>query len=451
MYSGARRGRRLPPCDVCAPSAASGREQGIPFAHRPRELIRRVARKSEQLHDVVAENAVDVVHSHFAEPDGSCGALADLDCPLVVTLRGVDVLQVPSVSYGHRIAAGYSNFCGAALARAEVITVASRTSHEAASALLPAGADLRTVPNGIDRDVFRPSGRRDAVRAAHAWGDHVCLLGVGNLVPGKGYGVLVDVLAGLPSARVRLVLAGDGPEKDVLRERARQRGIEGIVWNSWGAWRARTCRASTKPDLFVHPSLSEGFGNVVLEAMAMGCAVVATRTGAAADLVRTGENGVLVPPGDRAAMLAAVRELLEDSGRREGMGARGLEETVRVGYDLSERAHRFHEIYRVALSARPASHSQLPPPGRSSILHDRQHAVEIGRARSRAGDRVHLRQIDSHRQRLPALVVGVVMFVTSTFRYSSRMTQDWPGSRTVTTPFVTSVVTVWSDSSSETA
>ena len=115
------------------------------------------------------------------------------------------------------------------------------------------------------------------------------------------------------------------------------------------------------------PILSEGFGNVVLEAMAMGCAVVATRTGAAADLVRTGENGVLVPPGDRAAMLAAVGELLEDSGRREGMGARALE-TVRVGYDLSERAHRFHEIYRVALLARRA---RGPAPAAGAVVNPR--------------------------------------------------------------------------------
>ncbi len=76
-------------------------------------------------------------------------------------------------------------------------------------------------------------------------------------------------------------------------------------------------------DLYVHPSLKEAFGLAVVEAMAMGKAVVATTTGGLPEVVAQGETGLLVPPGDVESLAAAVVSLLEDKVRREQMGLCG--------------------------------------------------------------------------------------------------------------------------------
>jgi glycosyltransferase involved in cell wall biosynthesis len=76
-------------------------------------------------------------------------------------------------------------------------------------------------------------------------------------------------------------------------------------------------------DLYVHPSIKEAFGLAVVEAMAMGKAVVATTTGGLPEVVAQGETGLLVPPGDPESLAAAVVSLLEDKVRREQMGRSG--------------------------------------------------------------------------------------------------------------------------------
>jgi glycosyltransferase involved in cell wall biosynthesis len=76
-------------------------------------------------------------------------------------------------------------------------------------------------------------------------------------------------------------------------------------------------------DLYVHPSLKEAFGLAVVEAMAMGKAVVATTTGGLPEVVAQGETGLLVPPGDVESLAAAVVSLLEDRVQREQMGRSG--------------------------------------------------------------------------------------------------------------------------------
>jgi glycosyltransferase involved in cell wall biosynthesis len=76
-------------------------------------------------------------------------------------------------------------------------------------------------------------------------------------------------------------------------------------------------------DLYVHPALMEGFGIAVVEAMAMGKAVVATTTGGLPEVVAQGVTGLLVPPGDVESLAATVVSLLEDKARREQMGRNG--------------------------------------------------------------------------------------------------------------------------------
>ncbi len=178
----------------------------------------------------------------------------------------------------------------------------------AADAGLPAGT-MVVVPNGVPE----PAGgsielglRRPVVGS------------LGRLDPQKGFDVLVDALAQLPD--VAAVVAGDGPEREALLRRARERSVDERF--EILEWQQEIGPFLRSLDLFVLPSRFEGLPLALLEAMATRAAVVATDVGGMREAVVSGETGLLVPPDDAPALAAAIRRLLEDEQLRERLGAR---------------------------------------------------------------------------------------------------------------------------------
>ena len=103
-------------------------------------------------------------------------------------------------------------------------------------------------------------------------------------------------------------------------------------------------------DLYVHPSLKEAFGLAVVEAMAMGKAVVATMTGGLPEVVAQGETGLLVPPGDAESLAATVVSLLLDGVRREQMGRNGRAR-VHERFSLDASVMHMEQLYGEVLGA----------------------------------------------------------------------------------------------------
>jgi len=143
---------------------------------------------------------------------------------------------------------------------------------------------------------------------------------VGWLVPIKGHTWLVRavprVLAEFPQACV--VLIGDGPLLGELKHLAAELGISPHVMFLGTRHDIPECLAAL--DLFVLPSLNEGMGRALIEAMAVGCPVVATRVGGIPDIVADGTTGLLVPPRDDRALAEAILTLLRDRSRRAAYG-----------------------------------------------------------------------------------------------------------------------------------
>jgi glycosyltransferase involved in cell wall biosynthesis len=141
--------------------------------------------------------------------------------------------------------------------------------------------------------------------------------------PKKGIGVFLEaakrIAAGMPQAR--FVVAGDGPSRPALEREAAAPGLAGRVL--FPGTRRDVNRLLAAYDVFVQPSLWEGFGLTVLEAMAMERPVVATAVGGHPGIVRDGVDGVLVPAGDAAALAAAVCDLFGDPARRARCGHQG--------------------------------------------------------------------------------------------------------------------------------
>jgi len=177
---------------------------------------------------------------------------------------------------------------------------------------------LTVLGRGVDTALFRPDRRRAELRSA--WGandDTPVLLSVGRVAAEKNIGLTLRAFRVLQRQRpdARLVVVGDGPLRAALEPAHPQVRFLGMRRGEELA----ACYASA--DLFCFPSLTETFGNVTLEALASGLPVVAYDIAAAAEHVRSGVSGLLVPPGDEAAFEGAVCALAADPARLASMRA----------------------------------------------------------------------------------------------------------------------------------
>jgi len=184
-------------------------------------------------------------------------------------------------------------------------------------------AQVTYLPNGIDVREFAPADEpQAAVRQRLGLPiDGLILVFTGRLRPVKNLAPLIEAVALLIGdfPTLRLALVGDGLEQPRLEQQVDALHLAGRVVFTGDAPDVRPYLHAA--DAFVLPSLKEGLSNSLLEAMAVGLPVVATAVGGAPDLIRPGENGVLLPPNPTPVQIAdALRPLLTDPARRRTVG-----------------------------------------------------------------------------------------------------------------------------------
>lgn len=210
-----------------------------------------------------------------------------------------------------------------------------------------ASEKVRVVPNGVPPSNLRP----EDPRAAFGLGRSAPLVAcVGNFSPAKGHAVLLEAFAAFRRAHPRavLLLLGDGELRPALHARARAADLAGAVHFAGHVPEARRFLAGC--DLVVVPSVSEGFGRAAVEAMAEGAPVVATRAGGLPEVVEDVATGLLVPPGDAAALAGAMRRVVEAPKLAEAFRAAGpVEARRRFGMARFEAA--MEEVYASVLPA----------------------------------------------------------------------------------------------------
>jgi glycosyltransferase involved in cell wall biosynthesis len=141
----------------------------------------------------------------------------------------------------------------------------------------------------------------------------------GRLTAQKDLEVALAAMASLPG--VRLAVLGDGPERGRLERRAAELGLDGRVRFLGGGGRDDVLTLFRAADAVVLSSSWENFPHTVVEALAVGTPVVATAVGGVSEVVRDGENGLLVPPRDAGALAAALRRLVDEPGLRGRLAA----------------------------------------------------------------------------------------------------------------------------------
>ena len=196
---------------------------------------------------------------------------------------------------------------------------------------------VRIIPNGIDLVRFTPrppSGTLGAVLGVPP--SAPVALSIGRFVAEKGYRYLLDAAARIERTKpgVHWILVGDGELKSELVAHARRLGLESQV--HFTGWRDDVPEVLALCDVFVLPSESEGFGRVLVEAMAMAKVVVATAVGGIPEIVLDGATGILVPSAAPAPLADAVRALLDDPARAARLAAAGR---VRAESAFSLAAH----------------------------------------------------------------------------------------------------------------
>lgn len=179
--------------------------------------------------------------------------------------------------------------------------------------------NLEVVARGVDTQLFDPARRSQALRASWGVGETgLAVLYVGRVAPEKNLDLLVQAFQAIARVRpdARLIVVGEGPALGALQA-AQPKTV------FCGARRGEDLATHyASADVFLFPSLTETFGNVLLEAMASGLASVAFDYAAAAEHVRHGVNGLKAPYGDHGEFIAQSLRLSEDEALRRSIGER---------------------------------------------------------------------------------------------------------------------------------
>lgn len=285
-----------------------------------------------------------LVHAHFAVDAAAALPLAkELDVPLVVTLHGYDVTTHPEVLRRSATGQVFLRRKAELIERAKVfLCVSEHLRRHAVARGFPEGK-LRTLPIGVDLDLFAPDPLRSRAR------DPIILF-VGRLVEVKGCAYLIRAMA-LVEQRypdAKLILVGDGPLLDSLRAEARgaARQITFLGPQPPAVVRDLMHRATVlaAPSVVTREGNSEALGLAVCEAQAMGLPVVGFRGTGVEEAVADEETALLVQPGNERALAEALCDILEDPVLAKRMGAAGRRR-AEERYSLAAQTAKLEDIY----------------------------------------------------------------------------------------------------------
>jgi glycosyltransferase involved in cell wall biosynthesis len=273
----------------------------------------------------------DLIHAHWWFPSGVVGSsLSRLSHrPLVTTLHGTDVRMSRTVAISRPLFRHV-------LRQSTVVTTVSSWLAAEVRGMVPSVSPL-IAPMPADTTRYTPGGRRENAR----------LLFVGRFTPQKGLDYLLRAISLMKRPAV-LDVVGNGGDSERYRALARELSVaDRVAWHGQlqsnqlaGLYRAATA--------LVVPSIDEGLGLVAVEALLCETPVVAFRSGGLTDVIRDGSTGVLVAPGDSAALAAALDSAIAEPERARTLGAAGRLYALST-FAPESAAQRYSDIYAQVL------------------------------------------------------------------------------------------------------
>lgn len=291
---------------------------------------------------LVRERRIDLLHVHGLFFHASLAAAVlgrRTGIPIVTTAHVGSLASIGGVQ--GQLSSFYERSVGRfILGSSHQIIAVSEAVAEHVRGLGAADGKLTVVANGVDMARHAGADRCDETRPRR-------IVFVGRLIANKGPQFLLDALPGVVSRfpDAECWFAGDGPMRRDLERRVREQRLEGKV--RFLGERDDVPELLSQCDVLVRPSLSEGLPLAVLEAMASGLAVVATRVGGTPELVEDGVTGFLIDPGDRGALGERLCRLLADRELCQAMGERGRQ--AAAAYDWDVVSDKTLDVYMKAL------------------------------------------------------------------------------------------------------
>jgi teichuronic acid biosynthesis glycosyltransferase TuaC len=292
----------------------------------------------------------DLIDAHYFYPDGVAAALLGkwLNKPVVITARGTDINLIPDYAVPRRQILWAAKRAGA------IITVCAAL-RDALVAMGVDGGKVTALRNGVDLALFTPFETEVARAAARTrFGMRgLSLLSVGQLVERKGNHFMIEALRDLPAAT--LYLAGEGPERARLQKVAQTAGVADRVHFLGLVPHGDLPKLYGAADALVLASSREGWANVLLEAMACGTPVVATRIWGTPEVVAGAAAGVLMRMRSAAGIVEGVSSLLER------LPARAATRTYAEMFSWDETTAGQLILFRRMLALRARGQSSLDP------------------------------------------------------------------------------------------
>ena len=273
--------------------------------------------------------------------------------------------RIPVVASLHTRFETYLDYYGLGWLRPVLVAHLNRFYRRAAYVLAPTPALIEHVKRirgddrvglfsrGVDRSLFNPSRRDPEWRRRHGWADDdTVVLFFGRPVIEKGLDIYIEAVQLLKRSNgsVRALIVGAGPNADRLR------AIDGAVLTGHLTG-TDLARAVASADIMINPSITEAFGNVVLEAMASGLAVVCADADYSRAIVDPGRTGILEPARNARAYAEAALRLIDHPDERARIGATAREATATFTWDAASAAVEAAYLKTVADYARRADGS----------------------------------------------------------------------------------------------
>lgn len=295
-----------------------------------------------------AARRFDLLHAmYIAQPAFVAVAAARyLNLPSIISARGND-LDRAAFDPGKFSQVSWS------LQNAAAVTAVTTDLARKARTFTP-GCQPVWIPNSVDTTLFKPAPRDETLAASLGLGDATVIAFVGEARQKKGLTILLPAYARLCAGHERppaLLMVGgvrkdDQPILDVFRRQNPAldvRAVPNMAHDELPAY-------YNLADVLVIPSLRDGMPNALLEGMACERAVIASNVGGMPDVLRHGDNGILVPPGDVSALAEALLELSNDPGRRTRLG-RAARATVETDYTPTREVERNLGVYHKVTQA----------------------------------------------------------------------------------------------------
>lgn len=247
--------------------------------------------------------------------------------PVLVRSEGEDVQRDATIHYGLRLRSGVDAAIRKTLPLADCCVAITHDIEEAYLEIGVPREKIRLLPNGVRLATFDIHPDKAAVRRRHGLPeDKFLFLCVSRNHPKKGFAYLLEAARILHERRKDFAVVVAGRGNSAWLPRVRELGLEGVVfpleelgaeageWQAPGRGLAELYKSS---DAFVFPSLMEAFGMVLVEAMAADLPIITTSAPGCCEVVRDGEDALMVPPSDAVALAGAMARFLDQPGERE--------------------------------------------------------------------------------------------------------------------------------------